>query len=72
MSKEAPTSPGTTPPDFSLELQVGADAMHVGKVKTGTISSIWKFSGRVQKIGPLQIQAFGGTLGGMFERLIRC
>ena len=67
MSKEAPASSGTSPRDFFLELQVGAEAMHLGKVKTGTVFTIWKTSGRVQQFDPLQIQAFGGTLWGMFE-----
>jgi hypothetical protein len=70
VSQEAPPSPGTSPPDFSLELQVGADAMHFGKVKTGAVSTLWYTSGRVQQFDPLQIKAFGGTLGGKLELAI--
>ena len=67
MTKESSPASGISPPDFSLELYVSADAMHFGTVKTGPVSTTWKTSGRVQQFDPLQIQAFGGTLGGMFE-----
>jgi uncharacterized protein involved in outer membrane biogenesis len=70
VSKEAPPSPETSPPDFSLELQVDADALHFDKVKTGAVSTLWKTSGRVQQFDPLQIKAFGGTLGGKLELAI--
>jgi hypothetical protein len=68
--EESPPSPGTPPPDFSLELHVGAEALHFGKVKTGAVSTTWKTSGRVQQFDPLHIEAFGGRLGEMFELAI--
>jgi hypothetical protein len=70
VSYKASSSPQIRPLDFSLQLQVEADAMRAGKVKTGKVSTLWQTSGRVQQFDPLQIKAFGGTLGGMFELAI--
>ena len=67
VSEKKPPSPETPPPQFSLDLNVRADALHFGRVKTGAVSAAWQTSGLVQKFDPFHIKAFGGTLEGMFE-----
>jgi len=61
------SSSGTKGLDFSLELDVEADEMLLDKFRTGTVSTTWHTTGRVQRFHPVQIAAFGGTLGGTFE-----
>ena len=41
--------------------------MLLDKFRTGAVSTTWHTTGRVQKFDPVQIAAFGGTLGGTFE-----
>jgi uncharacterized protein involved in outer membrane biogenesis len=61
------SSSGTKGLPFSLELEVEADEMLLDKFRAGAASTTWHTSGRVQKFHPVQIAAFGGTLGGTFE-----
>ena len=61
------SSSGTKGLDFSLELDVEADTMRLDKFMAGAVSTTWHTTGRVQKFYPVQIAAFGGTLGGTFE-----
>ena len=61
------SSSGTKGLPFSLELDVEADEMLLDKFRAGAVSTTWHTTGRVQRFHPVQIAAFGGTLGGTFE-----
>ena len=41
--------------------------MLLDKFRAGAVSTTWHTTGRVQRFHPVQIAAFGGTLGGTFE-----
>ena len=64
---ENETSSGAKGLDFSLELDVEADAMLLDKFRAGATATTWRTTGRVQRFDSIQIAAFGGTLGGTFE-----
>ncbi len=65
--REKTSSSGTKGLDFSLEMDVEADELHLNRYKTGAVSTTWHTTGRIQRFDPVQITAFGGTLGGTFE-----
>jgi uncharacterized protein involved in outer membrane biogenesis len=65
--REKTSSFPTKGPDFSLEMAVEADELLLNKYRAGAVSTTWHTTGRVQRFDPVQIAAFGGTLGGTFE-----